>query len=137
MAQKYHGKNAEISMGAGSPLTLVCAFADWTATFPRDFTDVSTFCDEDAVELPGPKRPAGSFTGFLTKEDAQLIDDASELDVPTMLRITPTNLEPGVYFEGLAWLTPDYGGSYGGAVTMTVAWRGAGPWSKVWGFTSP
>ena len=137
MATKYHGKKAQFEFGLGSPLTIVCAYAAWDATFDRDFTDASTFCDTDVVEFPGAKRPAGSFTGFMTKEDSELVDDASESDVAYTIRITPTTLEPGVYFEGPAWVRVSYGGTYTGMVTANVTWRGAGAWTKVWGFTSP
>jgi hypothetical protein len=138
MATKYHGKNATIAIGTGSPLTTVCAFAEWTAGFPRQMVNVSTFCDANDVQLPGNKQPAGSFTGFFTKEDMQTIYEAGDADTSTTLRITPSSLEPGVYFEGPAWLTVDsIGGTYAGAVTLSVSWVADGDWTAAWGFTSP
>lgn len=138
MATKYHGKNAQIEIGLGSPLTLVCAFASWDATFDREFTEASTFCDEDIDEFPGAERPAGTLTGFMTKEDASLLDSAAAATTsPYTLRITPTTLEPGVYFEGPFRGSVAYGGAYNGMVTVTLNWRGAGTWTRNWGFTSP
>ena len=55
-----------------------------------------------------------------------------------MIRITPTSLEPGVYFEGPAWISlSSVGGSVTGAVTVTVSFSADGDWTAAFGFTSP
>jgi hypothetical protein len=138
MGQRYHGRNAVIELGAGSPLTVNCSFNTWTISFGRDLIDVSTFCDANRVQIPGLKNIEGSFDGFFVKEDIQTLWDLSDADTSSLIRITPTSLEPGVYFEGPGWISiSSMGGSTTGAVTVTVGFSADGDWTAAFGFTSP
>ena len=101
-SQRYHGKNAVIEMGAGTPLDVICSFNTWTISFARELIDVTTFCDSNRVQIPGVKNVEGSFDGFFAKDDIADLWALSDSDTSSLIRITPTSLEPGVYFDRLA-----------------------------------
>lgn len=137
MGQRYHGKNAIIELGAGTPLAVNCSFNTWTISFGRELVDVSTFCDANRVQIPGLKNVEGSFDGFFVKEDIPLLWTLSDSSTSSIIRITPTSLEPGVYFEGPAWVSlSSVGGSVTGAVTLSVSFSADGDWTAVFGFTT-
>ena len=138
MGQRYHGKNAIIEIGTGSPLGVICSFNTWSINFGRELVDVTTFCDNNRVQIPGLKTVEGTLDGFFVKEDIQSLWTMSDADTSSTIRITPTSLEPGMYFEGPAWISlSNVGGSTTGAVTITVSFSADGDWSAVFGFTSP
>lgn len=138
MGQRYHGRNAVIELGAGTPsLGINCSFNTWTISFGRELVDVSTFCDANRVQIPGLKNVEGSFDGFFVKEDIPTLWALSDASVSSFIRITPTSLEPGVFFEGPAWISlSSVGGSTTGAVTVSVSFSADGDWTAAFGFTT-
>lgn len=139
MGQRYHGRNAIIELGSGTPLTnaVNCSFNTWTVSFGRELVDVSTFCDANRVQIPGLKNVEGSFDGFFVKEDIPTLWALSDASTSSFIRITPTSLEPGVYFEGPAWVSISaVGGSTTGAVTLSISFSADGDWAAVFGFTT-
>lgn len=136
MGQRYHGRNAVIELGAGTPPVVVCSFNTWTISFGRELVDVSTFCDSNRVQIPGLKNVEGSFDGFFVREDFPLLWTLSDANTSSLIRITPTTIQPGVYFEGPAWISLSaVGGTTTGAVTVSVSFSADGDWTATLGFT--
>jgi hypothetical protein len=135
---RVHGRRGQIeiasagSPGAGSPIELdiICSLASWTLNFTRDKVDVTSFCDDNKVYLAGLKDVSGTFEGFFDSDYIAAIDTASESEVGTYIKITPSLTYPNISYEGPAWLDYSVTGAVADAVKISGSISANGSWTK-------
>lgn len=125
---RIHGRNGQVSVGAGSPLSVIGSLSAWTVSFQRDKVDVTAFGDTNKVYLSGLKDVSGSFEGFFDTEYIRQLFDEADSDTGTTIRITPSTVYPEFYYEGPAWLDLSTNGAVNDAVKVSATFSANGAW---------
>lgn len=110
----------------GTALVQIISLNAFTVNMETEMEDVSCFQDTSRVYVPGLKNAQGDLGGFWNSADTALWK-AADSPTPGMLQLMPNSTEPGMYFQGLAYLNASIDASLS-APTVTGTWSAAGPW---------
>ena len=126
---RMSGDRGQIKMdplGGGSVVT-VASINKWSLSLAKDYYKVTAFGDTNQVYAPGLPDISGSIGGFWDATDRSLFSIALGTVAP-YLNLIPNTLAPTFFWKGLAWLDASINVGSGGAVTISGAFKAAGPW---------
>ena len=128
---RIHGRNGQVEVGTGSPLSVIGSLSAWTVSFQRDKVDVTSFGDTNKTYLSGLKDVSGSFEGFFDTTYIRQLFDEADSETGTTIRITPSTTYPEFYYEGPSWLDLSTNGAVNDAVKVSGTFSANGAWAIV------
>src|SRR5262245_51060350 len=123
------GRYGNVSWDAAGGTTFVAmaSLNAWTLDSSIEMEDVTCFNDTNKVYIPGMKDAKGDLGGFFNATDLVLWK-AADSGTPGTLKLQHNLQEPGVYWQGLAYLSASIDCSLA-APTVSGTWSAAGPWT--------
>lgn len=130
---RLHGRNGRVYMGLASsaataePLPF---FADWSANFATDKSDVTAMGDTNKVYVAGLPDASGDFSGFY--DDATVQTYTAAVDgLPRKFYLYPSTNNTAQYWFGT--ILPDFSvnGGVSGPVQVKATWNAASSIAKV------
>jgi hypothetical protein len=129
---RLHGKTGNIQMdpAGGSTLVSVADSNKWSLDLSTDRVDVTCFLDTNKRRVSGLPDFAGSI-GLVwnaVATSSPRFFAAVLAGTAVTLRLIPNNLDPTVYFQGLANVDGSVDVSATGAITSSGKWDAASNW---------
>ena len=133
MAGRRHGSKGQIKMDptGGATTVVVADLNAWTLNQARDTVDVTAFQDTNKQYVVGLPDVKGTYGGWWNSASSPPLFDAAAADIPVMLELVPSTIDPTFLFKGLAYLDAAINVSATGAVSISGNFVGAGPWSQL------
>lgn len=133
MAGRRHGSKGQVKMDptGGATTVVVADLNAWTLNQARDTVDVTAFQDTNKQYVVGLPDVKGTVGGWWNSATSPVLFDAAAADIPVMLELVPSTIDPTFLFKGLAYLDAAINVSATGAVSISGNFVGAGPWSQL------
>lgn len=125
---KLHGRNGQIEIGTGSPLSIIGSLNAWNISGTRDKVDVTSFGDVNKTSLAGLKDGSGGFEGFFDTSYIGQLLEAADSATGAEFKITPSTTQPLFYISGPCWLDISMTGAVNDAVKITGSLAANGEW---------
>jgi hypothetical protein len=118
--------NVSWDPAGGTTFVPMASINGWTLDASIEMEEVTCFNDTNKVYIPGMKDAKGDLSGFFNASDLALWK-AADSGTPGTLKLQHNLQEPGVYWQGLAYLSASIDCSLA-APTISGTWSAAGPW---------
>lgn len=129
---RLHGSKGEVMMDptGGALAVAVGSINAWSLEMTRDRVDVTCLQDTNKQFVQGLASVTGTLGGFWDTDHSLDIFDVAMGDVPALLKLIPSTLQPTYFWTGLAYLDASISLSATGAVTISSTFAAAGPWTR-------
>jgi hypothetical protein len=114
----------------GATAVAVASLNKWSLDMSRDTVEVTCFGDPNKQYVMGLADVKGTVGGFWDSATSGDLFDVAAGEVPPMLKLLPSSLEPTFLWTGLAYLSMGIEVDAGGAVSINGDFVGAGPWTR-------
>jgi len=131
MPGRRHGSKGQVKLdptGVGTP-AVVADLNAWTGNFERETADVSAFNDATKQYVVGLPDAKGTIGGWWNSASSPALFAVAFGDVPCLLELVPSILDPTYFFTGLAYLSAAINVPMSGGVSLSGNWTGAGDWT--------
>lgn len=133
---RIHGMKGSVSIG--SPATVLGSTTKWTLSQAKDFVEVTCFGDTSKAWVVGLKDISGQLSfvynlnpGSPASGDTLPLFQATEVDTPVTLKLTPDTNNASHYWTGQAYLDlSSIDVDVKGAVVGTSNFKGSGNWLR-------
>ena len=127
---RRHGKNGSVAMDptGGSTAVEIASLNSWTLDAASDNVDVTAFGDTNKQYVKGLPDYKGDIGGWFDAADVSIFD-AAFAGTPVFLKLSPSTLDPSVFFSGLGYIDAGIECPADGAVSITGTWVAAGNWA--------
>jgi hypothetical protein len=128
---RRHGSYGQILMdpAGGQATVIVASMNGWTLDLARDKVDVTAFGDRFKQYVQGLPDIKGTLKGWYEAAATRSLFSIALGEVPVTLKLVPSTLDTGDFFQGPAYLDTSIEVAADGAVSISGNFAGAGDWS--------
>ena len=128
---RHHGSKGQVKMDptGGATATAVGALNSWSLDMDRDKEDDTCFGDTTKQYVLGLPDVSGEIGGVWDESVSPAFLRVALGDVPVLLELVPSTLNPTHFFTGLAYLSASIECAADGAVTISGKFVVAGDWT--------